>query len=41
MEERIKEAAREMLDARTPAEWREAVRAMAAVLKHYDIKADN
>ena len=37
--ERINEAAKELLDARTNAEYAEAARAMAAVLSFYGIKA--
>lgn len=37
--EELKEIAREILDARTDAEFAEAVRAMHACLEHYSIEA--
>lgn len=37
--ERINEAAKEIIGARTDAEYAEAIRAMAAVLAFYEISA--
>lgn len=37
---RINQAAQELLGARSDTEYAEAARAMAAVLKHYEVSAE-